>query len=282
MLVEAVIAPNSLLDGKTLRDIRFRNYFGGTVLALRHRGATVHEKMESTTLRAGDVLLVKIRRDHLIHLEEHEAFLVVSEVGLPTFRKSKALPAIAIVAGVVLAAAFNIIPIVSSAIAGAILMILVGCLDLEEAYKAIEWKVIFLLAGVLSLGAALEKTGAAQVVSSVMINAIGAWGPVAVVAAFYLLTSLLTETMSNNATAALLAPIAIITADSLGVDSRPFLMAVTFAASASFMTPVGYQTNTLIYGPGQYKFADFLKIGTPLNVLFWLLATVLIPQFWPF
>ena len=131
MLVEAVIAPNSVLDGKTLKDIRFRNYFGGTVLALRHRGATVHEKMESTTLRAGDVLLVKIRRDHLIHLEEHEAFLVVSEVGLPTFRKSKALPAIAIVAGVVLAAAFNIIPIVSSAIAGAILMILVGCLDLE-------------------------------------------------------------------------------------------------------------------------------------------------------
>ncbi|MCG3153646.1 MAG: hypothetical protein DKINENOH_00236 [bacterium] len=282
MLVEAVIAPNSLLDGRTLKDIRFRNYFGGTVLALRHRGATVHEKLESTILRAGDVLLVKIRRDHLILLEEHEAFLVVSEVGLPTFRKSKALPAIAIVAGVVLAAAFNIIPIVSSAIAGAILMILVGCLDLEEAYKAIEWKVIFLLAGVLSLGAALEKTGAAQVVSSVMINAIGAWGPVAVVAAFYLLTSLLTETMSNNATAALLAPIAIITADSLGVDSRPFLMAVTFAASASFMTPVGYQTNTLIYGPGQYKFADFLKIGTPLNVLFWLLATVLIPQFWPF
>ncbi|MDZ7359295.1 MAG: SLC13 family permease [candidate division KSB1 bacterium] len=282
MLVEAVIAPNSVLEGKTLKDIRFRNYFGGTVLALRHRGETVHENLETTPLRAGDVLLVKIRRDHLIHLEKHEAFLVVSEVGLPAFRKRKVLPAVAIVAGVVLTAAFNILPILVSAIAGSILMIMTRCIDLEDAYKAIEWKVIFLLAGVLSLGAALEKTGAAQVVSALMINAIGAWGPVAVVAAFYLLTSLLTEAMSNNATAALLAPIAVVTADSLGVDARPFLMAVTFAASASFMTPVGYQTNTLIYGPGQYKFADFLRVGTPLNVLFWLLATLLIPLFWPF
>ncbi|KAA0231559.1 TRAP transporter large permease subunit [candidate division KSB1 bacterium] len=282
MLVEAVIAPNSVLDGKTLKDIRFRNYFGGTVLALRHRGATVHEKMESTTLRAGDVLLVKIRRDHLIHLEEHEAFLVVSEVGLPTFRKSKAIPAIAIVAGVVLAAAFNIIPIVSSAIAGAILMILVGCLDLEEAYKAIEWKVIFLLAGVLSLGAALEKTGAALLVSDALIAGIGPWGPLALLAALFLLTTVLTNVMSNNATAALLAPIALAASESLGLSPRPLLMAVTFAASLSFMTPVGYQTNTLIYGPGQYKFADFLRAGTLLNLLFWILAILLIPKFWPF
>lgn len=282
MLVEAVIAPNSVLDGKTLRDIRFRSYFGGTVLALRHRGETVHENLETTTLRAGDVLLVKIRRDHLIHLEEHEAFLVVSEVGLPTFRKRKVLPAVAIVAGVVLTAALNILPILVSAIAGSILMLLTRCLDLEDAYKAIEWKVIFLLAGVLSLGVALEKTGAAQLLSSAMVDAIGAWGPIAVVAAFYLLTSLLTEAMSNNATAALLAPIAIATADALGVDSRPFLMAVTFAASSSFMTPVGYQTNTLIYGPGQYKFTDFLRVGTLLNLLFWVLATLLIPVFWPF
>ncbi len=282
MLVEAVIAPNSVLDGKTLKSIRFRNHFGGTVLVLRHRGETVHENLETTPLRAGDVLLVKIRRDHLIHLEEHEAFLVVSEVGLPTFRKRKVMPAVAIVAAVVLAAAFNIVPIVVGAITGGVLMLLTRCLDMEDAYKAVEWKVIFLLAGVLSLGTALEKTGAAMLISSAMIKSIGTWGPLAVVAAFYLLTSLVTEAMSNNATAALLAPIAIVTADSLGVDPRPFLMAVTFAASSSFMTPVGYQTNTLIYGPGQYKFTDFVRIGAPLNLLFWLLATLLIPQFWPF
>lgn len=282
MLVEAVIAPNSLLDGKTLEDIRFRNYFRGTVLALRHRGATVHEKLESTILRAGDVLLVKIRRDHLLHLQEHEAFLVVSEVGLPTFRKSKALPAVAIVAGVVLAAAFNVVPIVSGAIAGSILMILTRCLDLEDAYKAIEWKVIFLLAGVLSLGAALEKTGAALQVSNALIAGVGSWGPTALLAVFFLVTMILTNVMSNNATAALLAPIALAASESLGLSSRPLLMTVTFAASLSFMTPVGYQTNTLIYGPGQYRFADFLRAGTLLNILFWVLAILLIPQFWPF
>jgi di/tricarboxylate transporter len=282
MLVEAVIAPNSVLDGKTLKDIRFRNHFGGTVLALRHRGEIVHENLETTPLRAGDVLLVKIRRDHLIHLEEHEAFLVVSEVGLPTFRKRKVIPAVAIVAGVVLTAAFNILPILISAIVGSILMILVGCLDLEDAYKAIEWKVIFLLAGVLSLGAALEKTGAALLVSDALIAGVGPWGPTALLAAFFLVTTVLTNVMSNNATAALLAPIALAASESLGLSPRPLLMAVTFAASLSFMTPVGYQTNTLIYGPGQYKFADFLRAGTLLNLLFWLLATLLIPLFWPF
>ena len=188
----------------------------------------------------------------------------------------------AIVTGVVLAASLKLAPIVVAAVVGAILLILLGCITLDEAYQAIEWKIIFLLAGVLSLGVALDKSGAARMISTQIVSSVGGLGLVALVSAFYLLTSLLTETMSNNATAALLAPIAIATAATLGVNPQPFLVAVTFAASASFMTPVGYQTNTMIYGPGQYKFFDFVRVGTPLNIVFWLLATVLIPVFWKF
>lgn len=197
-------------------------------------------------------------------------------------RRRKVIPALLIVAGVVATAAAGMFPIVVSAIIGTVLMVALRCITLEEAYQAIEWKVIFLLAGVLTLGIALEKTGTAAVLSHLLVNTVGVWGPVAVVSALYLLTSLLTEAMSNNATAALLAPIAIATAESLGVDSRPLLMAVTFAASSSFMTPVGYQTNTMIYGAGQYKFADFLRVGTPLNIIFWIVATIMIPLFWEF
>lgn len=281
-LVESVIAPNSVLEGKTLSRVRFRHHFGATALAIRHRGEVMHENLEGTPLRSGDVLLIRIKRDDLEDLKADPAFVIVSEVGLPEFRTRKILPALAIVAGVVAAAAMNLLPIATAAIVGSILLVVLGCITMEEAYKAIDWKVIFLMAGVLVLGVALEKSGAARLTSEVLLSTVGTWGPTATVSAFYLLGFLLTETISNTATAALLAPIAIATSQALGVDARPFLMAVTFAASASFMTPVGYQTNTLIFGAGQYKFADFLRVGTPLNLLFWLVATLLIPRFWPF
>ena len=187
-----------------------------------------------------------------------------------------------IVFGIVLTASLGIAEIVVSSIIGAVLLILVGCLTMEEAYKSIEWRIIFLLAGVLTLGIALENTGAAEVISNSIVSTAGSWGVIGILSAFYLLTTILTSVMSNNATAVLLAPIAIATAHSLGVNPRPFLIAVMFAASSSFMTPVGYQTNTLIYSPGQYKFADFLKVGTPLNIILWLAATFLIPYFWEF
>ncbi len=281
-LVEAIVAPNSFLEGKTLKQVRFQEVYEATALALRHRGTVLHTKLGTTKLKAGDVLLVEAPKDRLQRLKEDDAFVFVTEVGLPQFRREKTLPALAIVGGVIAVAAAGMVPIVVSAISGCVLLVLSRCLTLEEAYKAIDWKVIFLLAGALTLGVALEKTGSALVLSNLLITSVGSFGPLALVAAFYLLTSLLTETMSNNATAVLLAPIAIVAADSLQVDARPFLMAIAFAASASFMTPVGYHTNTMIYGVGQYKYGDFLKVGTPLNILFWIIATLLIPYFWPF
>jgi len=160
--------------------------------------------------------------------------------------------------------------------------VLTGCLSTEEAYQAVNWKIIFLLAGVIPLGTAMENTGAAGILSSTLIDVLGPIGPTAVLSGFFFLSMMLTNIISNQATAALLAPIALQAAATLGIDSRPLLMAITFAASLSFMTPVGYQTNTMIYGPGQYKFTDFTKVGTPLNLILWVMATFLIPWIWPF
>lgn len=281
-LIEAVLLPNSKLVGSTLQRSNFRERFNSSVLAIRHKGKLVTEKLSDTILSAGDVLLVEIRQDRIANFRRSGDFIITSEMETTEFRRGKAAFAVAIVAGVVLAATFELAPIVVTAILGAIGLILVGCISIEEAYEAIEWKIIFLLAGVLSLGVALDQSGAAALLSSNMLKYVGVLGPIALVSAFYLLTSILTETMSNNATAALLAPIAIATAKTLDVDATPFLMAITFAASASFMTPVGYQTNTMIYGPGQYKFIDFVKVGSPLNLMFWILATIMIPIIWPF
>jgi di/tricarboxylate transporter len=282
VLVEVVIAPNSKLIGNTVRSARFREIFMATVLALRHRGQLLNLGFSDTRLRAGDAILVEARQESYEAIRKDRDFVVVSEIETPRYRKDKIVPALTIVAGVIVAATLGIVPIMVGAIIGAVLLVGVGCLSLEDAYDAIEWKVIFLLGGILSLGVALDKTGAALYLSSEMIRYLGGLGPAAVVSALYLLSVLLTSAMSNNATAVLLAPIAIAAARELGVSPKPFLMAVTFAASASFMTPVGYQTNTMIYGVGQYRFTDFLRVGTPLNLLFWVLATIFIPVFFPF
>lgn len=281
-LIEAVIAPDSDLEGKTLKELRFKETYGALAVAIRHRGKVKHTKLSSTRLQAGDVLLLTARKDHIDDLKRREDFVFVSEVGLPGFRTGKMVIAVATITSVVATAALNIFPIVVSAIAGCVVMIFSRCLTLEEAYEAIEWKVIFLLAGVLTLGLALERSGVAHELARNVVSLLGDLGPLAVLSAFYLITTLLSEAMSNNATAALIAPIAISAAEAIGVSPRPFLFAVAFAASSSFMTPVGYQTNTMIYGVGQYQFSDFLRVGAPLNLLFWIIATFTIPIIWPF
>jgi len=190
--------------------------------------------------------------------------------------------ALGIVAAVVLLSALDVQPILVTALVGCGAMVLTGCLRMEDAYRTLDWRVLILLAGVLPLGLALEKCGAAQAVADAALQRLRDAGPVAVLAVLYLLTGVLTECMSNNAAAALLAPVAISTAEALGVSAKPFLVAVTFAASTSFATPVGYQTNTMIYNAGGYRFADFLKVGVPLNLIFWALSVYLIPRIWPF
>jgi di/tricarboxylate transporter len=280
--VEVVVAPGARLDGRTLRQVRFAALYGSMVLAIRQRERLRHGDLEDTVLRAGDALLVEVPTERLAALRRSTDFVLVAELEVPTFRRERILPAVLIIAGVVTTAAMGMLPILVGALVGAVLMIVTNCLSLDEAYEAVDWSVIFLLAGLLTLGVALENTGAATYLAEGLLLGMGDAGPFVLVAAFYLLTSVLTEAMSNNATAVLLAPIAIAMAGTLGVDPRPLLVTVAFAASASFMTPMGYQTNLMILGPGNLKFIDFVKVGGPLNLLFWILATLLIPVFWPF
>ncbi|MBI3928282.1 MAG: SLC13 family permease [Armatimonadetes bacterium] len=280
-LVEAVVARGSLLDGETLAEANFRSRFGATAIAIRHRNQVLHEGLGRVPLRAGDALLIEVSRERLELLKQHPAFVLVNESGERWFRKDKALLALGIFAAVVLLSTLEIVPINVGAVAGSIAMILTGCMRIEDAYRALDLKVLFLIAGALSLGAAIEKTGAAVLLAKFLVAQLGTMGPTVMVGGIYLIAMLLTELISNSATAALVTPLAIATAHSLGVDPRPFLIAVTFAASASFMTPVGYQTNTMIYGPGQYKFMDFIKVGGPLNLLCWINAMIVIPILWP-
>ena len=281
-LVEAVVGPSSPLAGKSLAESRLRANYGASVLAIRHHGTLRHSQFENITLMPGDALLIDVPNDQIEHLTQQRVFLVVSRAGIPRFDWRKASKAVAIVVAVVVVAATGLLPIVAAAATGALMMVLSGCVSTEEAYGAIEWNVLFLLAGMLSLGAAMEKTGASTMLADGMIDSVGGFGSLALLAAFFGATMLLTEVMSNNATVALLLPIAITTAQAIDVNPRAFMFAVVFAASSSFMTPVGYQTNTMIYGPGQYRFKDFARVGAPLNLIFWALGTLLIPWFWPF
>jgi di/tricarboxylate transporter len=280
-LVEAVIAPDADVVGQTLHDVDFPARYGAVVLAIRHHGKLHQDEMEQIRLSGGDSILLDIRQDHIVEVERNQSFVIVSEVSVPDHRTEKKWIAVTILVGVVAAAALNIIPIVVSAIIGSILLVVTGCLTLEEAHSAIHWKIILLLAGLIPLGVAMEKTGAAEVLAIQVLSIGEQWGPLIILSAFFFLAMVLTNFISNQATAVVLAPIALEVAATLGVSPRPFLMAVTYAASLSFMTPVGYQTNTLIYAPGQYKFTDFTKVGTPLNIIFWVLATIFIPLFWP-
>ena len=280
-LVEAVVGPSSPLAGKSLAESHLRENYGASVLAIRQHGTLRHSEFQNIKLMPGDALLIDVPNDQIEHLTQQRVFLVVSRAGIPRFNWPKAAKALVIVVSVVVIAAAGVLPIVAAAVTGALMMVLSGCISTEEAYGAIEWNVLFLLAGMLALGAAMEKTGASTMLAGGMIDAVGRFGPLVLLAAFFGITMLLTEVMSNNATVALLLPIAITTAHSIDANPRAFMFAVVFAASSSFMTPVGYQTNTMIYGPGQYRFVDFVRVGAPLNLIFWVLGSLLIPWFWP-
>lgn len=281
-LAEAVISPNSSLIGKTLKKADFRQVYQATALAIRRHGAQIREKVGRVRLHSGDMLLLLVKKNILESLKQDTDFLLILEESLTSdFRVSKVPIAISIFLGVIIMAAFQVLPIMVAALFGALLMVCTRCITLPEAYRAIDWRIIILIGGTLALGTAMEKTGTARFIAEGLIGWTGGLGPIVLIGVFYLLTMVMTEIMSNNATAALMTPIAISIANQGAWDPRPFAFCVAFAASSSFLTPIGYQTNTMIYGPGGYRFTDFIKVGSVLSLLNWITATLLIPLIWP-
>ena len=281
-LVEALVPFRSRLAGRTLRHFDFSRRYGCFVLAVQRRGRILRDRLVDIHLESGDTLLLQGSDEEIARLMKSSDLIVTNELTDLHVRKDRAVTALSLVILVVALAAFNVVPILIAAVIGAIGMVLGGCLTIEEAYHAIDWKVVFLLGGILPLGLALQQSGAASWLTTSVLNPLTNLGPLAVLASLYLITAVLTETMSNNAAAILLAPIALSLASSMNVSPRPFLVAITFAASTSFATPVGYQTNTMVYAPGGYRFLDYLKVGGPLNLVFWIVATFAIPLIWPF
>lgn len=282
VLTEAMVAPGSWFVGHSLRELDFQWHYNATVLAIQRRGQVLRQTLREVRLDVGDVLLMLARSEELPHLRRNRNLILLSTREEATQPRRRSGQALAIMLAVVLGAAAGLLPIVTAAILGAVAMVLSRCIEAEEVYEAIDWRVIVLLAGMLPLGIALEQSGAAQLLVDRSLAGLGDRGPLLALAVMYLLTAALTEAMSNNAAAVLLAPIALATAEALGVSATPFLVAVAFAASTSFATPVGYQTNTMVYSVGGYRFGDFLRIGLPLNGLFWALAVWLIPRLFPF
>jgi di/tricarboxylate transporter len=282
ILMEGIIGPQSTLVGQTLKRLNFRQRFGVIILALHRRGVNLREQFQDVPLAFGDTLLVEGPPEQMNRLFGEKDFVNLSKPSQRSLRRSKAPIAIGALVLFVIFAAFDVLPVAPLAVTAVVLTLLTRCIDPQEAYSAVDWRVIFLIFGMLGVGKAMENTGAADVVAGLVSHAAGNAGPWVVLAAFYLLAALLTEIMSNNAVAVLMTGISIQTALSLGVDPKPFVAAVMFGSSASFITPVGYQTNTYVYGAGGYRFFDFTRTGAPLAVILWIVASSLIPIFWPF
>jgi len=278
-LLEVVIGPNSELIGGTLKTTNFRNRYSCTVIAMRKHGALIRERLDRVRLDFGDTLLLQGERQALEQVKRHPGFIVTEEIEQEVFRTEKIPQALAIIAGVVLVAALGV-PILITAIVGCVLMVLSGCLKVNELHESIRWDVIFLLAGVIPLGLALEKTGAARLLADLAVASSDFLPPLAVLAIFYVTTMILTELISNNAAVVVMVPVGVATAQALGLDPKAFVLAIMFAASTSFSTPVGYQTNTMVYGPGGYKFLDFTKVGGPLNLLLAAVTPIYIYLLW--
>jgi di/tricarboxylate transporter len=281
-LIETMLSPYTTLAGKSLREIHFRAKYGLSVLAIWREGRAYRSNLRDMALRFGDALLLYGPREKFNLLGSEPDFLVLSEAAQEPPRRNKTLISVLIMAAVLLPVILGWLEIYIAAVAGVVLMILTGCLTIEEAHRSIQWKAIFLIAGMLPLGIALQNTGGASYLAQEMVSLVGAWGPIAVMAGLFILAALSSQVMPNPAVAVLLAPIALNTASDLGISPYPLLMAVAVSASAAFLSPVGHSANIMVMGPGGYRFSDYIKVGLPLTLVVLVVVLLVMPIFWPF
>jgi di/tricarboxylate transporter len=281
-LFEVVVPLGSRMAGRPISSWDLRRDLEYGVIGMRHNARTEETAVEDIPLIEGDILLLANTRRNMYPLTREGALTIIDEYEIKRVDIRKALTASLVLLGVIGGATLGWAPIVLTAIIGLLFLLVLRVITPEEAYAAVEWKVIFLLAGVLSMGAALQKTGGDQIIANGLNSMLGSGSPLLALTVVFGITFLSTNVMSNNATAALMTPIALQLSTAMGVSERPFVIAVMFAASMAFMTPMSYQTNSMIYVPGNYRFNDYLKVGTPLNILVWIVAMVVIPIYFPF
>ncbi|MEI7863735.1 MAG: SLC13 family permease [Chthoniobacterales bacterium] len=287
-LAEAIVGPLSEISGRSLRDVNFRQRFGLIVLAVHRRGLNLSRGFESVALQAGDTLLVLGSDSSINQLRRSSDLLLLDRTRVPTTAQRAGTPLVLSTLGaVIIVSAFEWMPIEIASIIGCVFLMVTGALKPREAYSSVDWSLMFLIYTTLALGMAMESTGAANYLSQHLVGGVAslvgvAWKPLALLAAVYVMTVLVTEVLSNNATVVIMMPIALGIAAQLGLDPRPYAVAIILGSSAGFATPIGYQTNTFVYSAGGYRFGDFFRIGLPLNVLYFAGAMLIIPWVWPF
>lgn len=280
--VEVMVSPGSHLIGHTLAGMRFGHMYRARVHGIHRRLLDVRRPLDQVQLSLGDVLLLDAPEKAIDDLRADKGMIVLGARKQAKVDVFRATASVLVMVATILVAALGWMSIVEAALLGCATLLVSGLIEPDEAYRAIDWRVILLLAGILPLGIALQKSGGATLAADFMIGTLGGFGPLAALAAVYLMTSIATEFMSNNASAVLVVPIALAAAESMGIDPKPLLVAVAFAASTSFATPISYQTNTMVFTAGGYRFSDFVRMGLPLNIVFCTAAILLIPRFFPF
>ena len=281
VMVEAIVGQTSRYVLRPIRDLDLLARYGIHLIAVHRKDASFSQIGDDFQLQFGDVLLVEGTPAQIKRFCDNGDLFAITDGKQVTNRQKKAPIALATIAGVMLLAAFDVMPIEGLAIIGAALVVVTGCIRADEAYKAIEWPILILIFGMLAVSIAMRDSGLDQIMANQLVSLGGGMSPWLMLSLVILLTSIATEFISNNAVAVLFTPIVIGIAQQLGVDPRPFVVGVMFAASCSFATPIGYQTNTLVYSAGNYRFTDFARMGIPMNIITWIAASVLIPIFWP-